>query len=60
MKIISIINYKTKEVVDINANFKEDNKNIKIAMFDYSKEEDNVYLIELLRSKSKLSFLISG
>ena len=29
---------------------KEDNKDINIAMFDYSKEEDNVYLIELLRS----------
>ena len=39
-----------KEVEDINAKFKEDNKDINIAMFDYSKEEDNVYLIELLRS----------
>ena len=47
---LSNIENQTKEVADINANFKEDNKDINIAMFDYSKEEDNIYLIELLRS----------
>ena len=44
------IENQTKEVSDITAKFKEDNKDINISMFDYSKEEDNNYLTNLINS----------
>ena len=44
------IENQTKEVSDITAKFKEDNKDTNISMFDYSKEEDNNYLTNLINS----------
>ena len=44
------IENQTKTVSDISANFREDNKDIKISLFDYSKEEDDLYLTDLIRS----------
>ena len=44
------IENQSKEVADISPNFKEDNKNTKISMFDYSKENNNLYLTSLINS----------
>ena len=42
--------YESKEVEDILPNFKEDNKDINVSMFDYSKENNNLYLTSLINS----------
>ena len=44
------IENQNKEVADISPNFKEDNKDTKISMFDYSKEGNNLYLTKLINS----------
>ena len=44
------IENQTKEIADILPNFKEDNKDTKISMFDYSKEKNNLYLTSLINS----------
>ena len=44
------IENQTKEIADILPNFKEDNKDTKISMFDYSKEKNNLYITSLINS----------
>ena len=44
------IENQSKDVADISPNFKEDNKDTKISMFDYSKESNNLYLTKLINS----------
>ena len=49
-KELNNIQNQTKSVSNITANFKEDNRDIKISMFDYSNEEDNYYLTNLINT----------
>ena len=44
------IENQSKEVADISPIFREDNKDTKISMFDYSKENDDLYLTNLINS----------
>jgi len=50
IKELNNLDKQHKNVKDIFPNFKEDNKDLNISLFDYSREDDNDYLTTVLNS----------